>query len=79
MSEPFERSADERNVLIIIALNGGDIKRLSSIPGWRQQFDMVAAYIFDAWGFECYPKYASKLDNVFMPMPEIVESLRAFL
>lgn len=79
LSEPLARSSNECNVLIMIALNGSALEMLSSIPRWRQQFDIVAAYVFDSWLFECYPKYASELDHVFVPMPEIIEPLRAFL
>lgn len=69
-------SSDRRNVLFIIGLNGADLYQLSSLPRWRKNFDLVVAYIFDAWDFNIYPKYTHLLDHLFVPMPEIIEPLQ---
>lgn len=69
----------KHNVLLIIGISGADLFKLSAIPEWRQKFDTVAAYIFDAWGFETYPKYTRQIDHIFVPMPEIINSLQEYL
>lgn len=51
---------------------------LSSIPGWREKFDIVAAYIFDAWDFPIYPKYTRNLDRLFVAMPELIDDLQKY-
>ncbi|HEY9907968.1 MAG TPA: glycosyltransferase [Thermosynechococcaceae cyanobacterium] len=66
----------EPNVLLMVALCGANLSLLSSIPQWRQQFDVVAAYVFDAWSPEIYPKLTGQLDRLFVPMPEIIDLLR---
>lgn len=71
-------SIKKPNVLLMVALCGPDLSLLSSIPNWRQQFDTVATYIFDAWGPEIYPKYTSQIDRIFVPLPELIESLQAY-
>lgn len=72
------QSLDKRNVLFIIGIGGGDLTILSSIPRWRQYFDVVVAYIFDAWGVDNYPKYTRHIDHLFVPMPEIITSLQEY-
>ncbi|MDF0554983.1 glycosyltransferase [Kamptonema sp. UHCC 0994] len=69
-------SIKKPNVLLIVALCGANLATLSSISNWRDKFDVVAAYIFDAWGFHIYPKYTSQLDRLFVPMPELIEGLK---
>jgi hypothetical protein len=75
----IERSPYSPHVLLIIALNGDSLKMLSSIPQWRQKFDRVAAYVFDAWELACYPAIAHQIDHLFVPMPEVIDTLQAFL
>lgn len=69
-------SIKKPNVLLIIALCGANLATLSSISNWRDKFDVVAAYIFDAWSFHIYPKYTSQIDHLFVPMPELIEGLK---
>jgi len=69
-------SLNQDNILFIIGISGGDLNMLSSIPKWRKKFDLVAAYICDAWGPHIYPKYTSYIDHLFVPMPELIEPLQ---
>jgi len=62
-------------VLLVITICGADLSLLSAIKGWRQQFDCVAAYVFDAWGLPIYPSFTQQLDHLFVPMPELITSL----
>ena len=75
--EPVENldSSKEPNVLLIVSLEGASLRLLSSIPRWRQQFDIVSAYVYDAWGPKIYPKFVSQLDRIFVPLPEVMETL----
>ncbi len=72
------QSLDKGNVLFIIGISGNDLTILSSIPRWRKRFDLVVAYIFDAWGFHIYPKYTRHIDHLFVPMPEIIAPLHEY-
>jgi hypothetical protein len=63
------------NVLLVIGLCAGELNILASLPGWRQKFDIVVAYVFDAWHFDYYPKYIREIDHLFVPMPEIIDTL----
>ncbi|HIK18357.1 MAG TPA: glycosyltransferase family 1 protein [Leptolyngbyaceae cyanobacterium M33_DOE_097] len=62
-------------VLLIPAIHGHQLHALSAIKDWRKQFDIVAAYVFDAWNFDIYPDYVRQFDHLFVPMPELVEPL----
>lgn len=66
----------ELNVLLVIALYGSRLDLLSSIPDWRQRFDIVAAYVFDAWSPEIYPRYTGLLNHLFVPLSEMIEPLQ---
>jgi hypothetical protein len=70
---------DESNVLLIVVTHPGWLEMLSCIPRWRQRFDLVVAYVFDAWFLEWYPQYTRWLDHLFVPMPEIIKSLKQYL
>lgn len=72
------QSQDRPKILLIIAISGADLTMLSSIPGWREKFDIVAAYIFDAWDFPIYPKYTRNLDRLFVAMPELIDDLQKY-
>lgn len=76
--QPFTNLSlpNELNVLLMVSLEGASLRLLSSIPQWRQRFDRVSAYVFDAWGPEIYPKFTSHFDHLCVPMPEIVDSLQ---
>ena len=67
---------ENSDILLVIAINGGELDILSSIPNWRKRFDVVLAYIFDAWAPESYSRLIYKIDHLFVPMPEIIDSLR---
>jgi hypothetical protein len=82
--QPLDRLAPtpatgEPHTLIIIALYGAELGILDSIPQWRQRFDRVVAYVFDAWNPEQYPSLARSLDHLFVPMPEIIGELQHHL
>lgn len=65
------------NVLIVIGISGAQLELLSSIPKWRQRFDLVIAYVFDAWIWEAYPTFTNQLDHLFVPLPEVIPTLQA--
>jgi hypothetical protein len=66
----------ESNILIVMALCGAELEMVMSIPQWRQQFDCVVGYVFDAWHPEYYPQAVRQLDHLFVPMPEIIPELQ---
>lgn len=67
---------NDSKILLLFCLNGADLSILESIPEWRKKFDIVAAFICDAWIIKNnYPKYTSQLDHLFVPMPEIMDDL----
>ena len=68
--------SNQPNVLLIIALHGGDLELLSSIPGWRQSFDVVIAYVFDSWNPEIYSNNVRYLDSLFVALPEVIQPLK---
>ncbi|MEL6384804.1 MAG: glycosyltransferase [Cyanobacteria bacterium J06626_18] len=68
-------SASSPKVLFVICLNAAGLSMLSSIPNWRKQFDVVAAYVVDAWLFNAYPKETYQLDHLFVPVLEAIEGL----
>ncbi|MEG4058474.1 glycosyltransferase [Microcoleus sp. Pol7_B2] len=68
--------SDKPNVLLMIGLSGGDLELLSSIPKWRERFDVVVAYIFDSWAPEIYSKNVYHLDHLFVALPEIIDELK---
>jgi len=74
---PLPDFSDKPNVLVLIGISGADIELLSSIPKWRQRFDVVIAYVFDSWGTEIFPKSVYKLDHLFVALPEVVDKLKS--
>ena len=40
--------SDKPNVLLLIGVSGAQLELLSSIPKWRDSFDVVIGYIFDS-------------------------------
>ena len=68
--------SDKPNVLLIIGISGADLELLSSIPKWRERFDVVIAYIFDPWEPAIYSKNVSHLDHLFVGIPEIIDELK---
>jgi hypothetical protein len=64
------------NILITIAMRGGHLDLLSSIPNWRKKFDLVLAYVFDCWVYEDYSTNVRYLDRLFVPVPEVIEPLK---
>ncbi|MBD2020133.1 glycosyltransferase family 1 protein [Leptolyngbya sp. FACHB-36] len=78
-STALPKSSDGPNVLLMVLPFSARLQLLSSIPNWRSRFDVVAAYIFDAWSPEAYPSVARQLDHIFVPMPEIVNSIQSTL
>lgn len=78
LSEDILATIKKPNILIVGALCGANLALLTSIPNWRERFDKVVAYIFDAWSPEIYPAYTRQLDHIFVPMPELIPSLQAY-
>jgi hypothetical protein len=68
--------SDKPNVLLMIGIAGADLELLSSIPKWRERFDVVIAYIFDSWVPEIYSKNVYHLDHLFVALPEIIDELK---
>ena len=68
--------SDKPNVLLVIGVSGADLELLSSIPKWRERFDVVIAYIFDSWEPAIYSKNVSHLDHLFVGIPEIIDELK---
>ncbi|MDJ0788589.1 MAG: glycosyltransferase [Myxococcota bacterium] len=61
------------NVLLLPCMVGSEIGVLSSIPDWRSRFDVVAAYVVDAW-FP-YPPEVAEIDHLFVPVMDVVGEL----
>src|SRR4028118_253070 len=68
--------SDKPNVLLMIGISGVDLGLLSSIPKWRERFDVVIAYIVDPWEPEIYSKNVYHLDHLFVAVPEIIDELK---
>src|SRR4028118_2122562 len=68
--------SDKPNVLLVIGISGASLELLSSIPKWRERFDVVIAYIFDSWAPEIYSKNVFHLDYLFVGIPEIIDELK---
>ena len=68
--------SDKPNVLLIIGIAGPDLELLSSIPKWRERFDVVIAYIFDSWEPAIYSKNVYHLDHLFVALPEVIDELK---
>ena len=68
--------SDKPNVLLMIGISGADLELLSSIPKWRERFDVVIAYLFDSWEPAIYSKNVSHLDHLFVGIPEIIDELK---
>lgn len=77
--DDVSQSLDRPSVLFVFGIYGLDLKILESIPNWRKRFDIVAAYICDAWLLKSYPKYTSQIDHLFVPMPELINVLKQHL
>jgi hypothetical protein len=60
----------------MIGICGADLELLSSIPKWRERFDVVIAYIFDSWAPEIYSKNVFNLNHLFVALPEIIDELK---
>ncbi|MEL4894909.1 glycosyltransferase [Crocosphaera sp. Alani8] len=68
-------SDQEPNVLLVFCLNPAHLSMLTAIPEWRERFDVVAAYVIDAWDLQIYPKEISEIDHLFVPVQECVREL----
>jgi len=68
--------SDKPNVLLMIGISGSDLELLSSIPKWRDSFDVVIAYICDSWEPAIYSKNVYHLDHLFVAIPEIIDELK---
>ncbi|NJS12242.1 MAG: glycosyltransferase family 1 protein [Microcoleus sp. CSU_2_2] len=68
--------SNKPNVLLLIGISGAELELLSSIPKWRERFDVVIAYIFDSWEPAIYSKNVSRLDHLFVALPEVIDELK---
>jgi len=68
--------SDKPNVLLRICIAGDELELLSSIPKWRERFDVVIAYIFDSWDPAIYSNNVYHLDHLFVALPEIIDELK---
>ena len=68
--------SDKPNVLLMMGICGADLELLSSIPKWRERFDVVIAYICDSWAPEIYSKNVYHLDHLFVAVPENIDELK---
>lgn len=73
---PLPHLSDGPNILLTIGISGSDLEILSSIPKWRQRFDLVIAYLFDSWTPEIYSKNVYYLDHLFVALPEVIGELK---
>ncbi len=73
---PLPNLSDKTNVLVLIGISGADLELLSSIPKWRDRFDVVIAYIFDSWEPAIYSKNVYRLDHLFVALPEVIDELK---
>jgi len=73
---PLPELSDKPNVLLMIGISGANLELLSSIPKWRERFDVVIAYIFDSWAPEIYSKNVYHLDHLFVALPEVIDELK---
>jgi len=75
---PLPELFDKPNVLLTIGLSGSDLELLSSIPKWRQCFDLAIGYVFDAWDTGSYSKNVYHLDHLFVALPEVIHELKQY-
>ncbi|WP_373536452.1 glycosyltransferase [Microcoleus sp.] len=72
----FPELSNKSNVLLTIGISGSDLELLSSIPKWRQRFDLVIGYVFDSWNPNIYSKNVYHLDHLFVALPEVIDELQ---
>lgn len=69
---------DDINVLFIVGISPPYITLLNSIKEWRSRFDIVAAFIYDAWLFDSYnQEITTMIDHLFVPVPSLVNPLES--
>ncbi|MFM9264402.1 glycosyltransferase [Tychonema sp. BBK16] len=73
---PLPELSDKPNILVLIGISGADLDLLSSIPKWRERFDVVIAYIFDSWEPGIYSQNVYHLDHLFVALPEVIDELK---
>ncbi|MEL7084142.1 MAG: glycosyltransferase [Cyanobacteria bacterium J06597_1] len=70
-------SSDEPNVLIVIGMHGADLELLNCLKDWRSQFDLVIAFVYDAWIFDAFPNCIKQVDCLFVAIKDLIEPLHA--
>jgi hypothetical protein len=61
-----------------MGMGSRSLRILDAIPDWRRNFDVVIGFVLDA--FEPFPmEVATKLDHLFMIIPDLVEGLKRHL
>jgi hypothetical protein len=55
-------------MLICVGIAGYDLEIAAAVPEYRQRFDLIVGYVFDAW--RDYPEIARTFDRVFVPLPD---------
>jgi|GEM_PF-297670 len=73
---PCEKPGER--VLFLTAMGLHSLAMLNAVQDWRKSFDLVVAFVLDA--FEpCPPEVASRLDHLFIIIPELVGELQKSL
>lgn len=79
--KPIDRidglSSDEPNILLLIGMHGGDVELLHAVKQWRTKFDIVIAFIYDAWIFEAFPACTKQLDRLCVAIQDLIEPLQS--
>lgn len=65
--ENIETRSENLNVLLIVAQSPNELRKVESVPKWRQRFDLVIAYVFDAWLPGAFPSSIEHFDHLFIP------------
>jgi Glycosyl transferases group 1 len=77
LSQPIQveipkRRTSDTQVLILTGMDIGICNALTAIPEWRSRFDVVCAYIFDAFISHSkgsrFAKLVGSMDHIFIPM-----------
>jgi len=54
-----------------VAMSAWDLQVFEAVRGYRERFDVLAGYVFDAWG--SYPAFLREFDALFISLPEEVQ------
>ncbi|MEM1002364.1 MAG: glycosyltransferase [Bacteroidota bacterium] len=77
--EDLKLSSQGKNVLVLIDLSPGSLRKITSIPKWREKFDLVVGYVEDCCLVDTFPDYISQFDYLFIPYIEYQSELKTLL